>query len=318
MVFVTLLGMFAVVIGFELYLQKTTDFHDERRREAHAQFDSELGWAPIPNYRFQEGARKVTSNSHGFRSNEIESEKKQILVLGDSVVWGFKVSDDETIPYFLEQKFDPEEYQVHNLGVSGYGIGQYYLYLKRHVDMFKNLEHVVLVISSYNDIANTASNTYYGLRKPLYTLEDGRLTLTDSSIQYFCLRNIMGSSYLSGRLLSGRDELERSLGRAFGDRTLNETDTSTVIGLLIEKIHDITTKNGGELTVVLSPQKTDFSEKSDDLKWFQTFFRTQTAYNFVDYFEILKNSLSEPSEIFIDATHYTRRGNSLLAQAMLE
>lgn len=94
-----------------------------------------------------------------------------IAVVGDSIVWGYGVSDSETVTYFLQGLAGELNYQVHNLGVSGYGIGQYYLYLKRHIASLPRLRHVVLVIFPFNDLLDTESNSRYGKRKQRVSLK---------------------------------------------------------------------------------------------------------------------------------------------------
>ena len=48
-------------------------------------------------------------------------------------------------------------YQVQNLGVSGYGLGQYYLYLQKHLRDLSRLELLVRTIFTGNDLTDTAS-----------------------------------------------------------------------------------------------------------------------------------------------------------------
>jgi hypothetical protein len=53
------------------------------------------------------------------RSPEVDRSKGHVLLVGDSVVWGYGERHD---------------LQALNLGVSWYGIDQYYLWLKRKLD----------------------------------------------------------------------------------------------------------------------------------------------------------------------------------------
>jgi len=55
----------------------------------------------------------ITINSHGFRGPEIAQEKPdntyRIFVTGASTVFGSRVLDDETIPAYLQKKFDDDK-----------------------------------------------------------------------------------------------------------------------------------------------------------------------------------------------------------------
>ena len=168
--------------------------------DPNTKFDPELGWGPIPNTRVSiPGWGTITSNSHGFRSAEIDQGKKQIIILGDSVAWGFGISDKETFPYLSDEMFSNSDYQVSNLAVSGYDLGQYYLFLRRHIDKFNDLKQVVLIICTQNDLICTGRNFDNGKRKPLFAIRNDELILTNNNInEYFALTK----SNLTKKLLS--------------------------------------------------------------------------------------------------------------------
>ena len=107
---------------------------DPRWHGVNTNFDPEIGWVVTPDFVTETEDGTFTTNSDGFRSREIGPNWAQILVLGDSVVWGHSASDDEHFPHYLDEIMRPDDYQGLNLGVSGYGIDQYFLYLKRHIE----------------------------------------------------------------------------------------------------------------------------------------------------------------------------------------
>jgi len=80
----------------------------------------------IPNGKF------AHINSHGFRGEEFSVDKGgdifRILMLGDSYVFGYGLSDNETLPFQLEELFNArvmgQEFEVLDAGVPGYGIFQ--------------------------------------------------------------------------------------------------------------------------------------------------------------------------------------------------
>ena len=90
------------------------------------QHDSILGWAHVPGVEgiFASTGFKtnVKINSVGFRDKEVEFERQmgrtRVLVLGDSLVWGFGVNAEDTVTSKLEAKVSNLE--TINLAVSGY------------------------------------------------------------------------------------------------------------------------------------------------------------------------------------------------------
>ncbi len=80
----------------------------------------------------------VTINSHGFRDGEHAWEKEsgtiRILGLGDSFTFGWGVSFEQTFLKQLEkllQQRTGKPVETINAGVPGWGLNQYYLYLKK-------------------------------------------------------------------------------------------------------------------------------------------------------------------------------------------
>ncbi len=64
----------------------------------------------------------VTTDSRGFRSQEIDDGKKVIAILGDSYAFGFGVRDEETNPAVIAALLPA--FAVVNTGVNGYNIEQ--------------------------------------------------------------------------------------------------------------------------------------------------------------------------------------------------
>jgi len=71
-------------------------------------------------------------NSSGFRGRELVVDKAynvfRIVMLGDSIIFGVGVDEDETLPHYLEQILQQREdrvsYEVYNLGIVGYNTRQ--------------------------------------------------------------------------------------------------------------------------------------------------------------------------------------------------
>jgi hypothetical protein len=139
-------------------------------------YDPGLGWFPVPNSSKRFTASRtvtLTHNSDGFRSPEpVQSNKPVIVFLGDSLVWGFDVEANERFTEQLQSRHP--EWDVRNLGISGYGTDQEYLLLQRYFEQY-HPRTVFLVICGDNDNEDNSWNFRGGYYKPFYTLEDGHL-----------------------------------------------------------------------------------------------------------------------------------------------
>lgn len=94
--------------------------------------DKDLGYFHKKNFAWNYDHKRKTgfhlkelgsTNSMGFRGPELKSEKKRIILVGDSMVFGHGVDNDKTIDRQLEALLGPE-YEVVNAGVAGYGPDQ--------------------------------------------------------------------------------------------------------------------------------------------------------------------------------------------------
>ena len=100
-------------------------------------YDDSLGWAMRPNAEASSNAtgKKVvyTINSAGQRDDEVTLEKPpgtfRLVFLGDSRTFGYGVPIDQHFTRLIEGYFDKVE--SINLGVSGYGVDQELLALRR-------------------------------------------------------------------------------------------------------------------------------------------------------------------------------------------
>ena len=86
--------------------------------------DRELFWSPIPGFRGEFLGETVTINSMGLRGAEVTVPKpkarRRILCFGDSITFGYGVSDYETYAFHLGQALNSARIEVVNAGVTGY------------------------------------------------------------------------------------------------------------------------------------------------------------------------------------------------------
>ncbi len=148
-------------------------------------YDDRLGWAHRPGAvgRFSRPGlfdTTVTINAAGFRGRDHDAARlpgiSRVVVIGDSIIWGYGVEDDQVFTRLLERA-DPEVEWV-NLGVSGYATDQESLLLEREVIRYS--PDVVLAEVCDNDFdGNARDQLYHIYPKPLFRLRDGALELTN-------------------------------------------------------------------------------------------------------------------------------------------
>ena len=119
-------------------------------------FDSRYGWAHIPGTsgRFDSYGFNTTIriNANGFRGHEVPyarmDERRRVLVLGDSFVWGFGVNEHEMFTTLLEELVP--DLEAVNLGVSGYSTDQELLLYQN--EGYKYQADMVVILVVENDL----------------------------------------------------------------------------------------------------------------------------------------------------------------------
>ena len=148
------------------------------------EYDKDLGWATVKNYKVQPYTKQgrnpiitITHNSQGYRmDHEVDKNKKIIVMTGDSLVYGFWVDDKKIVSAKLNEMLG-NEYDVINLGVGGYGTDQGFLRFIRDGAQYK--PKAVVHVLFTNDFSNIVSQYQYNVFKPLFTVNENGLTLTN-------------------------------------------------------------------------------------------------------------------------------------------
>ncbi|MDA0837935.1 MAG: SGNH/GDSL hydrolase family protein [Planctomycetota bacterium] len=141
--------------------------------------DPDLGWFPIEDGELEFTASRtfhIRHNSLGFRDGEFGPKRKpRIAFIGDSFVWGFDVNKEERFTEIIQSKIP--EWQVLNLGVSGYGTDQEFLLLQKfHDQLSPDIVFLIFNLSLDNDTGDNRSNSRYGgYFKPYFVEESGEL-----------------------------------------------------------------------------------------------------------------------------------------------
>ncbi len=314
------------------------------------EFDQQVGWVESPNVTYHTEGITYTNNSAGFRSQEIDPTKKQILLVGDSVVYGGFVNNDETISHYLQKKY--QGYQVLNLGGVGYGISQYYFFLKKHIKELKP-ERVVVVIGTGQDTSDVKINGL-GASKPYYTIKNKELLteksnvdpdsliLIDDHVGRFSCYNIF---LLSNSLkFFGLHHLQDYFCPATAG---NRFETRYIIEALLLKIQKLVKESGAKLTYVLSPDRFTFinlkeTSKSlfnkathglpqniipkyifytpEILMWNE--FMKKNQFDHIELFSRFLDKDLTDKDLFIDWTydnyHYSPKGSQIIADIIFK
>ncbi len=150
--------------------------------------DAFLGWSHIPNARgpFNVLGQEtlISINSKGFRDIERSYERSipryRILVLGDSMVWGYGVRQEEIFTALLEKEL--QGIDVINLGVSGYGTDQELILLQKEGVRYQP-DLIVVVIASNDFQENVQKKAYLVYQKPMFEFSShGGLSLTNTPV----------------------------------------------------------------------------------------------------------------------------------------
>ena len=116
-----------------------------------------LGYAHPKSVTYKLGNNRVSLNSHGQRNEEIPLRKpageRRILVLGDSVTFGWGVNQGEDFPAQLEkllQKRNQARWRVINAGVNGYNSEQEAIYFTTEGIAYE--PDIVILVYVSNDV----------------------------------------------------------------------------------------------------------------------------------------------------------------------
>ncbi|MEM6571187.1 MAG: SGNH/GDSL hydrolase family protein [Planctomycetota bacterium] len=171
------------------------------------QREPERGWALRPSLVAEivgpHDTYVVRTDERGYRQPRgrwAEAEAaRRVLVLGDSIAFGWGVDQDETFAARLDGRLG-EGTEVWNLACPGYSIDQSLWTYERHRRAVG--PDVVVLVSVMNDVATASRSEQEGLGKPRLELVDGgwsRIEPSPDLVRYRPLPILHG---LSGRLAS--------------------------------------------------------------------------------------------------------------------
>jgi lysophospholipase L1-like esterase len=153
------------------------------------QLDDELIYSLAPGRErvapSDEFVEHVRTNRHGLRDDEIApraSFEKRIIVLGDSMIFGHGVSNDEAFPNQLEAVLREagRRVDVINAGIKGYGTDGYHKFFRSRLHPL-GLQPDLVIFGVYSN------DLHDNIGQPLYTIENGSLAPLDPTRNWIYL-----------------------------------------------------------------------------------------------------------------------------------
>ena len=139
----------------------------------------EYGWTLRPGFEGTAFGASATVNRLGYRGAAhplARTGRPRVVLVGDSIGFGYGVGDQQVFSALLEQDGGPE---VVNLSVPGFGTDQELLRLQAE-GLAYHPDAVVVDVCLANDFDDNASAHADGVPKPLFGFEGDRLLLLQS------------------------------------------------------------------------------------------------------------------------------------------
>lgn len=241
-------------------------------------FSSTLGWSQQKNYQVMLENRMVKTNAKGLRGKEVSYKKTpgtfRVLMLGDSITFGYRVEENETFSHLLFNN----NIEVINSGVQGYGTDQELIYLQNE-GLKYDPDLIVLNFCMENDFYDNShnksiyDNTY---PKPYFKIEADKLVKHDENLKTNPFRQLLffltEKSLLFNKVLWSLKIDNIDLGTKLYQGNLvvsgpNKTpiDTELTYRLILEA-NNIAKQNGANFLLAVYPGEKDFNGDTDAFK----------------------------------------------------
>jgi hypothetical protein len=227
-------------------------------------YSESYGWEPRPGFAAEIEGSRVTINARGYRGREHRYERTpghtRVVLLGDSLTFGFRMSDDAIFASLL----DGGALEVVNLGVEGYGTDQELLKLE-HEGLLYHPDVVVLNVCIENDLIDnwTSENLFHlGYPRPFFRIEDGVLREHDEKLRLSLagrLGNALQEHSLLYRSLASpvaRTGLPREHWRRLRREALSDPRPLLALACrLMRRMDELSRAHGARFVVLLHPNR---------------------------------------------------------------
>jgi len=314
----------------------------------YCRFDAELGWSPIAGH--VSPAKDIHVNAQGLRGEreyapEPPPGMRRVIACGESFTFGEEVLDHEAWTARMEAL--APDLEVLNYGVGGYGTDQALLRARREVRGPADALLVGLMLENIGRNVNRYRPLWYPSAqpapKPRFVLDAGGLELVP---QPFPTRAEFTAAVRSGEVFarlaphehwaaspvptwmlgsmlvrlaaSARGYAARELAPLWAD-TAGEPFQVTLA--LLEAFRPLAAELGGaRLVVLVFPMRGHLEEARAGTRTWATLLTALEArgIEFLDLSEVLVEAGRDggPDDLYL-ASHYSPRGNDLVARAVL-
>jgi len=282
------------------------------RMAGNSRYDADLGWTG-----------NTDDSTIGQRQMKIDPGKKHILFVGDSVLYGHGLEEQDTFALHLNQE-RYTTFQVLNGAVSGYSTDQYLITLERELQRLKPQVTVVGIFAG-NDFQITARDYGWGHSKPMFMLQDDQLVRVTGDLTRDNCIDHLAQSALFGVLWSRRDFAQAALDLFCQTRQLGEIEAAAVQQRLLRRIKEVVEARGSRLLFLLLPDINDFPNVGDDyyLRYISRYrdlraMIAQVSDELMENILPLARTKLDPHELYLDSAHLNGRGHRVMADALYE
>ena len=266
--------------------------------------DLELGWAPF-----------APPDVVGQRLERVDASRERILFVGDSIVYGMGVSDDETMTHLIETR--APGVQVLNAAVSGYSLDQDAIYLARILPEVRP-SLVVVGVFTGNDFQVTGREFSWGHSKPLFDVTDGSLVRIDHAGA--CIDGLAGS-FLFRPLWHDPETAVDTIETFCHPRWLPRGSLERTITALADDMADRSREHDAPILFVLLPVQFEYSYEPVRFPLVSRHLdlRRLIEAGGHDVFDVSDDlgHHGDTAELFQDDhAHFTARGHAFLADVL--
>ena len=282
-------------------------------------YDQQLGWLTVPNFHqenyFAPGIG-LTTNSVGLRASEeftpqVPSGKLRIICSGDSFTFGEGVGDEHTWCRQLESL--DQRFQTVNMGESGYGVDQMYLWYGRQGAVLQHNVHIFAFI--IEDFRRMQLTNYIGYGKPLLRVRDGELITENvpvprqsSALPWLERKRVQLQEFRSVKLLGSLVAWAHPARDPFSDGPTDEQ--AQTVDQMLENLQAIEKQENSTLLLVCLPSTVHQHEQSGPAPAWRAWIRGETAKrgiafaDLIDDFHKLPVTMQDGMFIWPGSVHY--------------
>jgi hypothetical protein len=336
LILVVMEGLASLALSFRD--RRTVLWATGRKRSVH---DPDIGWVNKPNTHIQDmygPDRYVTINSQGFRNSgefdrSVPEGRVRVICAGDSFTFGEGVDNEHTWCQVLAA-LDPRIEPV-NMGQTGYGIDQAYLWYKR--DGLKFSHQVLLLSFITDDFYRMQTEAFAGYAKPVLDVVNGTLVVKNVPVPKrsfyvtWLARHIRSLDRF--RTVEFLSRAVRKLRGSSGEdaelaRTIGNEKTREVLRKIMEDLNNLERERFIQPVLVYLPTQHELVRDVRLSEEWVEFLKVESKAHGIHFFDIMsdfrKFPVSEIVEMYIPASeaigpdHFNDHGNAVVASAIYE